>query len=105
MALLSGKSAVSSQTRWNRANLHKLAAHAAVRVALRQGTLKRGRCEVSGSLRVDAHHDDYTRPLSVRWLARKWHQRLHVLLRAGKTTDEAIVMLKAEHAATMAVSP
>lgn len=85
---------LSPQTRWNRANLHKLQTHHAVRVAVKQGTLKRGRCEVSGSLRVDAHHDDYRKPLQVRWLARKWHQRLHVLLKAGKTTEEAIATLK-----------
>jgi hypothetical protein len=104
MALLSGRT-ISSQTKWNRSNLHKLAAHAAVRVALRQGRLKRGRCEVSGSLRVDAHHDDYRQPLKVRWLARKWHQRLHVLLKAGSTTEGAIALLREQHRAENAASP
>lgn len=68
---------ISAQLRWNRNNLHKLAAHQAVRVAIRQGKLKRGKCEQCGSLRCDAHHDDYGQPLKVRWLCRRCHQRLH----------------------------
>lgn len=67
----------SPQWRWNDANRHKLKAHGAVKVALRNGILKRGKCEVCGSLRVDAHHDDYTMPLIVRWLCRKHHRALH----------------------------
>lgn len=71
----------SPQWRWNAANRHKLQAHAAVRVALRQGKLRRGKCEQCGSLRCDAHHDDYTQPLKIRWLCRRCHQRLHALQR------------------------
>jgi len=69
----------SPQNKWNNANRHKLRAHAAVRVALRQGTLKRGRCEVCGSFRVDAHHDSYLPEdwLRVRWRCRRHHQQLH----------------------------
>jgi hypothetical protein len=68
---------LSSQLKWNRSNLHKLQAHRAVAAAIRRGDLKRGKCEQCGSLRCDAHHDDYTRPLVVRWLCRRCHQRLH----------------------------
>lgn len=70
---------ISPQLRWNRSNLHKLAAHRAVRVALRQGKLKRGKCEVCGSLRVQAHHDSYAPEdhLRVRWLCVRHHQQLH----------------------------
>ena len=67
----------TAQWKWNEANGHKLQTHPAVRVALRQGKLKRGKCEVCGSLRVDAHHDDYRQPLKVRWLCRRCHQKLH----------------------------
>ena len=75
---------LSSQAKWNRANVNKIKAHAAVRVALRQGKLRRGKCEQCGSLRCDAHHDDYTQPLKVRWLCRRCHQQLHAKARAAE---------------------
>jgi hypothetical protein len=68
---------VSSQTKWNNANREKLHAHAAVRAALRAGTLVRGRCEDCGSFRTEAHHEDYSKPLSVIWLCRRDHRRRH----------------------------
>ena len=67
----------AAQNRWNNANRLKLRAHSIVRVALRRGTLKRGRCEVCGSFLVEGHHDDYSLPLVVRWLCRKDHQQHH----------------------------
>lgn len=68
---------LSSQAKWNNSNRHKLRAHAALRVALRRGEIKRGRCAVCGSFRVDGHHPDYSKPLEVVWLCRKHHQQLH----------------------------
>jgi len=47
-----------------------------VHTALRQGKLIRQPCEICGAIKVDAHHDDYSRPLNVRWLCRS-HHRLH----------------------------
>lgn len=49
--------------------------------ALRSGKLKKGPCEVCGSTCVQAHHDDYSRPLVVRWLCRRHHADLHIELR------------------------
>ena len=69
------------QAIWNGKSRDKLEAHAAVRVALRKGTLRRGQCEVCGSFLVDAHHDDYAQPLLVRWLCRRHHQALHAEIR------------------------
>jgi hypothetical protein len=66
-----------AQNKWNAGNRDKLRAHRAVAAALRRRELKRGKCEVCGSFRVDAHHDDYTLPLVVRWFCRKHHQQLH----------------------------
>ena len=86
---------LSSQMRWNNANRDKLRAHAVLRVALRRGEIKRGRCAVCGSFRVDGHHHDYSKPLDVVWLCRRHHQQHHVLLRAGKGHAEAIDILRA----------
>ena len=69
------------QHKWNLANRGKLQAHGMVRIALLKGTLKRGSCEQCGSFRVEAHHDDYDKPLEVRWLCRRHHQMLHALQR------------------------
>lgn len=30
-----------------------------------------------GSLKVEAHHDDYNEPLKVAWLCRKHHREIH----------------------------
>ena len=55
----------------------KRAAHVATGNAIRDGRLVKGPCEVCGSLIVDAHHDDYSRPLDVRWLCRVHHLMHH----------------------------
>lgn len=50
--------------------------------ALASGALRRGRltqqpCEVCGGPKAQMHHDDYLKPLEVRWLCRKHHSELH----------------------------
>lgn len=64
---------------------HKRAAHIAVGNAIRQGRLVKQPCEVCGDSNVDAHHDDYSKPLEVRWLCRKHHLMEH----GGYITSEA----------------
>jgi hypothetical protein len=46
--------------------------------AIRQGILKYLPCEVCGldDASVQAHHDDYTKPLDIRWLC-SWHHAEH----------------------------
>lgn len=36
-------------------------------------------CERCGVLRADRHHDDYDKPLEIRWLCRRCHRRHHVV--------------------------
>lgn len=47
-----------------------------VSYAVRSGKLVRRPCEVCGEQKVQAHHDDYTKPLAVRWLCFTCH-RVH----------------------------
>lgn len=48
-------------------------AHQKVSNAIRRGKLLKENCEKCGSDNVEAHHDDYSKPLDVRWLCRKHH--------------------------------
>ena len=52
-------------------------AHNLARTAINNGTLERMPCEVCGEENVAAHHDDYTKPLEVRWLCRLHHAEAH----------------------------
>lgn len=58
-------------------NPEKYRAHIAVGNAVRAGRLVRQPCEVCGRAEVHAHHDDYSRPLDVRWLCPACHAQHH----------------------------
>jgi len=45
--------------------------------AIRHGKLQRQPCEVCGAKDTHAHHDDYTKPLQVRWLCPPCHRWEH----------------------------
>lgn len=64
-------------------------AHNAVGNALRDGRLVKQRCEVCGSLRTQAHHPDYRKPLDVMWLCRKHHVEWHLHNEALPHSDDA----------------
>ncbi|MDP7162178.1 MAG: hypothetical protein QF792_01630 [Phycisphaerae bacterium] len=61
-------------TAYRRKNRDKTLAHAMVKAAVMLGVLVRRPCEVCGARpgeggqRIYAHHEDYARPLEVRWL-------------------------------------
>lgn len=56
----------------------KVRARERVRGAIRSGRLEKEPCEVCGGTeRIHAHHDDYDRPLDVRWLCALHHTQLH----------------------------
>jgi hypothetical protein len=69
-----------SQARQRAQNPVKYKAVTAVGNALRDGKLAKGACEKKGrdcKGPIHAHHDDYMKPLEVRWLCRKHHELLH----------------------------
>ncbi len=53
--------------------LRRIRCRDTARAALRLGHLQRKPCEVCGSPDSEKHHDDYDKPLEVRWLCRKHH--------------------------------
>lgn len=59
------------------ANRDMIDAHNAVKRAIRAGDLVRKPCEVCGEERAEAHHDDYNKPLEVRWLCKMCHRLWH----------------------------
>ena len=60
----------------------KYVAHYTLTNAVRDGRIHRGPCEVCGTTRrVHGHHDDYSKPLDVRWLCVRHHLELHEQLR------------------------
>ena len=62
---------------WQEKNHVKRAAHIIVGNAIRDGRLIKKPCEICGEANVDGHHDDYEKPLEVRWLCRKHHAEHH----------------------------
>jgi uncharacterized protein YdaU (DUF1376 family) len=53
------------------------AARGAARRALARGDLVKQPCELCGAPTVEMHHDDYSKPLEVRWLCRPHHNDFH----------------------------
>jgi hypothetical protein len=45
--------------------------------AIRDKKIFKTPCEVCGDTKVEGHHDDYAKPLEVRWLCIKHHKELH----------------------------
>lgn len=45
--------------------------------AVRDGIIQPQSCEICGARPAEGHHDDYLRPLDVRWLCRPCHSEFH----------------------------
>lgn len=60
-----------------RRNEGKTSARDAVNNAVRDGRLVPQTCEVCGSEKVQAHHEDYSKPLEVMWLCFEHHRARH----------------------------
>jgi hypothetical protein len=55
----------------------RVRARRAVGMAILRGKMQRRPCEVCGR-KAHAHHDDYSRPLDVRWLCPLHHRHHHM---------------------------
>ena len=55
---------------------NKYKARYMVRNAVRLGQLIKKSYEICGAIEVESHHDDYSKPLEVRWLCHQHHCEL-----------------------------
>lgn len=63
---------------WINKNPKARAAHIELNNAVRSGRIIKQPCQVCGdTYRTHGHHDDYSKPLEVKWFCAKHHQRLH----------------------------
>lgn len=70
----------AATARHARTNAIQREAHLEVQRAVRHGEVVPGPCEACGAERAEAHHDDYAKPLDVRWLCRSCHVRHHQIV-------------------------
>jgi hypothetical protein len=72
-------------------------AHHAVKAAIAEGRLVRpARCETCAEATYAvAHHDDYDKPLDVRWLCRPCHSRHHAALRPARPVSVKVKVVLA----------
>lgn len=66
-----------STKKYKEKNRIKIQCHGIVAYAIRCGNLVRKPCEVCGSEKSVGHHDDYAKPLDVRWLCDYHHNQWH----------------------------
>jgi phosphotransacetylase len=55
----------------------KVSARNIVRDRIYRGTMVRGNCEVCGAFSAQAHHEDYSKPMEIRWLCPQHHKDIH----------------------------
>jgi hypothetical protein len=55
----------------------KYKAHSIVNYAIKSKKLFKEPCLICGSDEVHAHHDDYDKPLNIRWLCAEHHNQWH----------------------------
>lgn len=64
---------------WRKMNPEKISAQRKLRQAVKNGIIKKPlECSICHKkVYLNAHHDDYTKPLNVRWVCAKCHKNIH----------------------------
>ena len=73
-------SVAKSKKKWLESNADKRAAHVILGNAVRSGRInKLDNCPICWKIgvRIHGHHDDYAKPLEVRWCCSKCHRKIH----------------------------
>ena len=58
----------------------KVQARSILRRSIIKGEIVRLPCEVCGEVKSQGHHEDYTRPLEVKWLCTVHHKERHKVI-------------------------
>jgi hypothetical protein len=87
------ESEISRRKAWNLRNPEKVRAEQIARNAIETGKLLKKPCVICGETKVNAHHEDYSRPLDVVWLCPVHHSERHSLLRKLKNPDSVLSCL------------
>ncbi len=66
-----------AKAEYRKRNPNKSRAHGKVGYAIRSGKLFREPCESCNKEPTHAHHDDYAKPLNIRWLCDTCHNQWH----------------------------
>jgi hypothetical protein len=75
------ESSKAAKYRWAQKNKDKRIAQLKVHRAIRPGKLTKQPCEICFHSIAEAHHEDYSKPLSVIWLCDNHHKARHKELR------------------------
>lgn len=62
---------------WREKNKEKTRAYMIVDNERKAGRLVKLPCQVCGSLKAQAHHEDYSKPLELIWLCKTHHEERH----------------------------
>lgn len=68
---------LEAKRKWRQANKQKVNAHTRVRRAVASGKLIKTPCIVCGNKKSQGHHEDYNKPLDVKWLCAACHGAEH----------------------------
>ena len=66
-----------AKAEWRKRNPNKYKAHVIVNNAIRDKKLFKEPCCECGKEDTHAHHDDYAKPLNIRWLCPACHKKWH----------------------------
>lgn len=68
----------ASKRKWSEKNRLKRKAHSIISNLIRDGKIFKKPCEKCGAIKnIQAHHNDYTKPLIINWLCTKHHGEHH----------------------------
>jgi hypothetical protein len=84
--IISNKIDYSWRKKWqdNLTEKLKMAIRAKARRALKSGKIKKQPCEICGNITTEMHHDNYAKPLEVRWFCDLHHAKTRLKAEGGK---------------------